>query len=201
MDRPFLHLSAQSQHTLFVSPGPVHVVTRDRCLVVPRATFFLSGEQKQGQQTSRMAHKCLMTATAKRVIVQWCLRPNQLLTGSMWSARGVEGLNAASHKDILFGSCLSAKRSQPQIAPDRHTGVNAGSCWANTATYCHSVRIRSSLLLTTHALIFLRASYFSSHLPCKSSGSPSKLLGESRRGEPRRGMNYRVRRASTAPRR
>lgn len=117
-----LHLSAQSQHTLFVSPGPVHVATRADTSVLSYLAppfLFLSEEQKQGQQTSRTAHKCVMTATAKRVIVQWCFGPNQLLTGSMWSARGSRG--AASHKDVLFGSRLSAKRSQPQIAPDTHT--------------------------------------------------------------------------------
>lgn len=74
-----------------------------------RHLFFLSGEQKQGQQTSRMANICVMTATAKRVIVQWCFTPNQLLTGSMWSARGVEGLPR------IKTSCLGA--ASPQNVP------------------------------------------------------------------------------------
>lgn len=82
-----------------------------------------------------------------------CFRPNQLLTGAMQSARGVHRLNAASHKVVLFQRRLSARCPQPHIAHDRLTGVNGGSCRASSEAHRHSVTFRSSLHLTTHALI------------------------------------------------
>lgn len=175
-----------------LSLGLVQTVTRaDTNLLSHIVPPLLSGEQKH-KTTNRLDDSGLITTvTGKSLIVPWCFRPNQLLTGTMWSARGVHRLNTALHKAVLFQCCLSARCSQLHIALDRHTGVNGRSCWADSETYCHSCQTQKVFLhLTTDALISRLFVPPLSH--SLSLSSLSKPLGKSRRRELGRAANFRI---------
>lgn len=186
------HLSAQSLHTI-LSLGLVQTVTRaDTNLLSHIVPPLLSGEQKHKTTNQLDDSGLITTVTGKGLIVPWCFRPNQLLTGTMWSARGVHRLNTALHKAVLFQCCLSARCSQPHIALDRHTGVNGRSCWANSETYCHSVRLRSFFFFAFDNRCSNLSSFRATSLTFSVAASLSKPLGKSRRRELGRAVNFRI---------
>lgn len=159
LDRPlYTYLHNHYRLYSFSGLGSHSDECRYQPLVLPCTTFLVRGTKTQATNQLDDSQR-ITTVTAKSVIVQQCFRPNQLLTGSMWSARGVHRLNAALHKEVLFQSCLSAKCSQPHIAHDRHTGVNGGSCWANSETYCHC-QIQILFAFDNTRSNLLHASYF-----------------------------------------